>query len=364
MTIREYTDYVKKYPIKYNFGIGEDKSRTKFIYFLRVIKQILFSRKIKYSSSQGEIKLLQLIKKKEGKNYNELKESNIIITHGSTNGIFIKLLSLKNEIKEVLLFTPIYPLYTNICDYLNYKYTLYNLKMHNFKLNFEVFINALKDNINLVIINTPNNPTGICYSYEEVNKIVKYCLMKKIHIIIDQVYDYFSYNNYRQKLEINEYITYAKSFSKSYNLTGLRIGYLITDKKCIKELIKIQGMNILAVSTLIQDIAIMSIKNNSKKLFKKYLKNKVFLEKELTKNDIKYINMEGSFYCFININEYSHSAFTLAQDLLIKKRVNVLPGDLFLQEGFIRLSYACSFTYLKKGLKRIINYVNYIKSNR
>ncbi len=363
MTIKEYTKKAKQYGIIYNFGIGEDQQRLSISSFKKVLSSILFKRRYKYSSTQGKEELIKKIIKKEKESYSNLKKNNLMITFGSTNGIFIQILNLKKRIKKALIFLPTYPLYPEIFTYLNIPFVSYNLEKYCFNLNYEIFLKTINKDINLVILNTPNNPSGVSYNLSEIKKIVTYCKEHKIHLIIDRVYQYYDYQKQNEILEINDYTTYVNSFSKTYNMTGLRLGYLITSEMNIKELLRLQNMILISPPELIQDIAIDSISKGNN-LLKKYQKNKEYLEKTLKKHNIKYIPMQGSFYCFINIKEYRIPSYDLALKLCKEKHINLLPSSLFYIEGYLRLSYACSYSYLKKGLKELINFFKILQYSK
>lgn len=361
MTIREYSEFIKNYKIKYNFGLGEDNSKVPLYYFKYTLFRF-FKRKIKYTSTQGNKKLLTLIKQKEN-NYINITEDNIVLAMGSTNALFIKLLSLKEKAKKVLLFAPIYPLYLSLVNYFNYQYKIIDLSVTQFDLSFETFLAALDEKTNVIIINSPNNPTSKVYNKIEISKIIRYASSHHLHLIIDQVYDDIIYKKSKILYPLNDYVTYIKSFSKTYNLTGLRLGYIITSKKEATSLLNLVSIMYVSLSDILFDIAISAISKKSNKLLNKYYKNKIFLENILRKNKLDFINMGGSFYCFINIKKYHKNSYDFALDLLKKEMVNVIPSNIFLTEGYIRLSYACSFNYLRKGVKKFIKYLNDSENN-
>lgn len=363
MTIKEYTNYIKKFKIKYNFGIGEDKGKMPIKYFKVALKRIFFKRNLKYINPQGEKELIDLIALNEKNKYLDITSGNLIITSGATQGIFICLTNIQPKIKKVMLFTPTYPLYFQLCEYFKLNYCECCLEKYNFDLTYEIFIKSIKKNVNLIIINTPNNPTGKSYRLEEINKILNYCKQNNIFVIIDQVYDKYDYLFQKNTFPIMDNVYYVKSFSKTFNMTGCRLGYVICHQDNIKSLIKLQNMMIVASSSLIQDIGISAIKEKEKKLFKKYIYNRNYLEKELSKNNIKHVEMEGTFYCFIDVRDFKMTSYDIAIDILKKQHVVVLPSQLFHQEGYLRISYACKYKTLKSGIDLLIKYFNSLQNN-
>ncbi len=361
MTIKEFTSYLKKYNLKYRFDIGEDKEKVPFSYFLSLLKRIFFERKIKYSKTQGEDKLIKAIKDKETINYQYLDNANILISNGSTEAIFMASFFLKSQINKALIFTPTYPLYMQLCSYLKIPFEEFNLEKYNFNLTYDIFLPTISEEINLIYLNTPNNPTGRSYNQNELKKIINYCKEKKIFLIIDQVYNDFDYINEKIKLPILENVIYVKSFSKSYNLTGLRLGYLIANSQIILKLIELKNHLNITSSILNQDVAIDSLKRKNH-LYKKYLKNKNLIEQKFKTINQDFIFMEGGFYCFINIKKYRMSDYDLSLDIAKNKHISLLPGSLFCQPNYLRLSYACSYNYLKKGLNILIKYFNEIEN--
>lgn len=363
MTIREYTEKAKQYEIHYNFGIGEEQKAMSLFSFKKILFSIFFNRKYKYSSTQGKNELLNELLEIEKKHYLNLNKDNLMITSGSTNAIFIQIFNLKKYIKKALIFLPTYPLYPEILNTLSIEYLTYNLENYQCNLTYEIFIKSVNKDINFVILNTPNNPSAISYNLDEINKIVTYCKVHKIHILIDRVYQYFDYKKQNKMLEVNDYTAYVNSFSKTYNMTGLRLGYIISSKDNTKNLLKLQNMILISPPTIIQDIALDSIKLNNS-LFKKYQKNKNYLEKTFKEHSIEFVSMQGSFYCFINIKKYKMTSYNFALKLCKEAHVNLLPSSLFYIEGYLRLSYACSYSYLKSGVKRLISFFKILQNTQ
>ncbi len=366
MMIKEYMNYVKKFKIKYNFGIGEDDSKVPLSYFKHLLYQILFRRKIKYNDFEFENKVIIKLKDYEYKNFSSLEKENLIFVNGSTEGIFLSIYALKDNIKKGMLFYPFYPLYKEILTSFNISFKKVNLEKNKFNLTYRQFINNLEEDINLVILNTPNNPTGISYKNNELIKIINYCKKRNIYLIIDQVYCDFNYHENKNCLPILDNTFYIKSFSKSFNMTGLRLGYIISHSKNIDKLNKLQNMIKVNTSLIQKYIAYSILKKPHFKyvLNKKYLKNKTLIDNVFKKNHIDYISMQGTFYCYINIKKYKLSSYDFAILLVKEKGIILLPSSLFNGEGYLRLSYACSYSRLKKGLKIICSYFNDLENKR
>lgn len=343
MNISDFNKYSIEYGAKYIFVRGEDERKVKRFQIKEACKD-LKKRNFKYDDAAGNKRLISLISEKEN-----VKDNNVLILQGSTLGIFYFFLMIKQE--ELIIFKPYYPLYYQLTDMFKINKRIIDLSENNYDLTFDYFIKNITKKTKFIIINNPNNPTGKVYLKEEIDKIIKYCEDNKIYLLLDCVYEKIIYENgYLNQYKDEKHIIYLKSFSKSYNLTGVRIAYLLADKEIIYLFKQFISNSLVSLSLINQEIAYSSLKKDKIYVLKRYKKNRLTLKHFLDKNNLNYIALEGTYYAFINIEKYAKSSFDFVLELLEKKHVALLPGECFGDDRYIRFSYMTSSSYLKKGL--------------
>ncbi len=344
MNLQEFNDLAKNQGAKYYLSIGEDPTPTKRKYLLPLISTF-FKGKLKYESSKGNPTLIKSIIFKENQKGVLINKDNVAIVNGSTFGLFLAL-SLFKKKDEIVIFNPSYPLYSDLCEYYEYKIRYYSLENSSFLLTKDIFLEAITSKTRCVIINSPNNPTGRIYSSSELEAILQIAKIKNIYVILDEVYEDIIYqkNHYVLK-DIDDYIIRIKSFSKAYNLTGLRLGYILSGNKTILELKRRIRMSLISVPSFIQKIGASALKD--KKGYKRYQKNRKIVLDYLRELNLDYVPVEGAFYVFIKIKG---SSLDFAKELIDQEGIVIIPGIFFHLESYIRLSFVGKTKTLKKAL--------------
>ena len=242
-------------------------------------------------------------------------------------------------------------------------------EQEGFKLTAEKLKKAISKKTKWVIINSPSNPTGAGYSKKEIQDLGKVLIKnKKIHILSDDIYEHVRYDNFKfftiaQIPKLKDRTLTMNGVSKSYAMTGWRIGYAAGPRDIIKAIGKIQSQSTSNPSSISQAAAVEAL--NGKQGFIKTRSNafkarRNFVVKSL--NSIKGINClipNGAFYVFpsckglLNKKTKLKTDTNFVQKLLEKENVAVVQGSAFGLEGYFRISYATSMKNLKKALKRI-----------
>ena len=353
MNLQEFNQLAKQKGAKYFLSIGEDPTPMKRKFLIPLLKTF-FHGKIKYENVQGIPSLLETIVKKENEEKNKINEKNICVTSGSTFGIYLSMF-LGKENDELVLFSPYYPLYKELGEQRKFHVKIYDLSNHDFLLNEKAFLNAISEKTKICIINQPNNPTGRVYSEDELQKIIQIAEQRKILLLFDEVYDdirYFSQEK-RQWVPSN-FVVRIKSFSKTYNMTGCRLAYILSSEENIQFLKKMQRLTLISVPGFIQEIGRRALKENKASHYKRYQKNRKIVLRFLKRNHLEFSPIEGTFYAFIAIKD---SSLKMAVELIEKEHLVVLPGILFGKENYIRISFAGTKSNLKRCLKKMKPYL-------
>jgi aspartate aminotransferase len=238
-----------------------------------------------------------------------------------------------------------------------------------FKLTPKSLKKAITKNTKWLILNSPSNPTGAGYTKKEINDLAKVLIKhKNVHILSDDIYEHISYDNFKfytiaQVSKFKDRTLTMNGVSKSYAMTGWRIGYAAGPKDIIKAIGKIQSQSTSNPSSISQAAAVEALNGNQsfiKKRSKAFKERRNFVVKSLNAiNGISCLTPNGAFYVFpsckglLNKKTGLKTDTNFVQKLLEKSNVAVVQGSAFGLEGYFRISYATSMQNLKKAMERI-----------
>ncbi|MCE5329748.1 pyridoxal phosphate-dependent aminotransferase [bacterium] len=351
------------------FGIGQPDFDTPSN-IKDAAKKAIDENKTRYTASTG-IKELKLAIMEKFYKDNNIKYGieNIFAGNGAKQVLDVIIRTFINSGDIVLIPKPYWVSYTQQVILSEGKPVEVEFN-EDLKINIENLNKLVKENagrIKLLIINSPNNPTGAVYSKKELEDIGEICLENNIFIISDEVYENFIYGDAQHysiaslSEELKDLTITVNAVSKTYAMTGWRIGYCAADKEIIKQMAKIQDQSASNPCTPAQWAALEALKGNQDSVERmriEYEKRKDYIYKRL--NGIKGIKCslpEGAFYVFPDISALFSSrvknAFEFAGELLEKAKVAVVPGRAFGDDNFIRISYAATMDKIKEGMDRL-----------
>jgi aminotransferase len=238
-----------------------------------------------------------------------------------------------------------------------------------FKLTKEKLLSAITDKTKVVIFPFPNNPTGAILTGEELTELAEIIKERDLFVLSDEIYSELSYQGDHVSIAslpgMKERTIVINGFSKSYAMTGWRLGYAAGPEEVIRQMVKIHQYVIMSAPTTSQYAAIEALRNGDAdvaRMRESYNERRRFLMKELEKMEIPCFEPMGAFYVFPNISRYGMTSEEFATRLLQEQRVAVVPGSAFGRcgEGFVRISYAYSIGDLKKALAKIQNFIDTI----
>lgn len=238
-----------------------------------------------------------------------------------------------------------------------------------FKLTKEKLLSAITDKTKMVVLPFPNNPTGAIMTHEELQIVADVIKEHDLFVLSDEIYSELSYQGDHVSIAaipgMKERSVVINGFSKSYAMTGWRLGYAVGPKEIIKQMIKVHQYLIMSAPTTSQYAAIEALRNGDEdvaKMRESYDERRRFLVKELREMGMPCFEPMGAFYVFPNISCFGMTSEEFAKTLLEKEHVAVVPGSAFgtCGEGFLRISYAYSIEDLKKALVKIQNFIDTI----
>ncbi len=352
--IRKYTSKVSEYEDGISLAIGEPyiKIDQKII---DATKNSLDKEEYNYTNAQGDNSLINEICIKE-----KVNKSNVLITQGSSIGIFISLLSILNIDEEVIIITPCYPQYAPVVNFCNGKVIYVDTLNTNLIPTEEEILKKISNKTKAIIINSPSNPTGITYDINTLNMINSIAKKHNIFIITDDVYEHLIY---QKKCNFNYDLTNTiilKSFSKTYGMTGYRLGYILSSEETIKQLIKLHSYLMISAPIFTQKAAVEALKISNIN-YNYFSNNLSILKKFLDDSNIEYIDATGGIFLFINIKKFNLTCVEFCDLLLSKYHVSCVPGICFKASGYIRVNFAIETNKLITAISRINLFINTLK---
>lgn len=299
----------------------------------------------------------------------EYHPSEIVVSAGGKQAIFNAILTLVNPGDEVLLPAPYWVTFPEIVTLAQGKTVVIDTEVNNFQLTKEMVANYISPRTKLLILNSPSNPSGRVIDQKEFEAIAELAAKNNIWLLSDECYYQFVYPpekpfsaaSLREDLRANTLI--CGSFSKTYAMTGWRLGYALGPKEWIAEMVKVQSHSTSNPSSIGQKAAIAALvspQDSVAEMLAEYKKRRDYLIPALNSiAGFECVEPEGAFYAFPKIkkilasNEKIKTSEALAEYLLTQAHVALTAGSAFGSEGYLRISYATSLDILKRAIERI-----------
>lgn len=366
--VRRMFELAKKYPDAINLTLGEPGFVTPKHIIDAGIKS-LSEGKTKYTPNAGIKELRDAIAYKLF-HENGIKcdpDKNLIVTAGATQALMLAMVTLVNPGDEVILQGPNWPDYMGQIDMVNAKAVFAKVDESNgFKMTADIIEPLITDKTKLIIINSPSNPTGGVLDFDDLKEIAELVKKYKIFIISDEPYEKLVYDGFTQKSlasidGLEDYALTINSFSKTFAMTGFRVGYICANEKITENLIKLHENMIASVPEPMQMAAVEAVYNGGddvKEMVEYYNRNRHLIVEGLNRiNGFSCVMPKGAFYVFPSIRDFGKSSKDAAEYILEKTHVVTSPGDAFgpLGEGYIRICYASKYEDIKEALGRMEN---------
>jgi aspartate/methionine/tyrosine aminotransferase len=364
--IREIFDRASKFQDVINLGIGDpdfDTDRTIVNSTFNLVKEKKYTH---YTPAPGYRELREAIAKKyREENKFEVNYEEVIVTHGAQYALMVTMLTLLNPEDEILIPDPYYPSYPSQVFLTGAAPAFIStFEKDGFKIKSENIEKKITKKSKLIIINSPNNPTGAVLGEEDLKEISKIAIKNDLIVISDEAYETMIYDDKKHFCIANfpgmrERTVTINSFSKRYAMTGWRVGYAVAAKEIITNMMKISGYNLSCPCSVSQQAAIAALDSSPgiiENMKLEYERRRSFIVAELNKiKGISCIKPEGAFYVFANIKKTGKSSEEIYDELLTKGRVVVIPGSAFGKqgEGYIRIAYTLPIDRLREAAKRI-----------
>lgn len=367
--IRTFFDMASEVSDVISLGVGEPDFDTPW-HIREAGIQALQSGRTFYTSNAGLHDLRAAISKytqqKTGHFYNP--ENQIIVTVGGSEAIDLALRALLNTGDEVIYLEPGFVSYypcIKLADGVPIPIRL--TEENRFRLKPEQLEEVITPKSKVLILSYPNNPTGAVMEKEDLKAILPIILKHDLIVISDEIYGELTYGTKHCSIAelpgMDERTVIINGFSKSFAMTGWRLGYALGNKEIVEQMVKIHQFAIMCAPTISQYAAIEALEQGDediKAMRESYDQRRKFLYHELKRLGLPCFEPQGAFYMFPNIQEFNLSSNDFALKLLQEEKVAVVPGDSFgdCGEGFVRISYAASLQNLKEATNRISHFLS------
>ena len=371
--IRKFFSIAEEMDNVISLGVGEPDFLTPW-HIRNTAIDYLDKGATRYTANAGMIQLREEISAFYNRKYNidYDPKSEVLVTVGGSEGIDMAIRTLINPGDEVLLVEPSFVCYRPIAETCGAKVISIATKPeNNFKLTEEEIENAVTPNTKLLILPYPNNPTGAILRRNELEAISKAIIRHNLFVISDEIYSELTYSDEGHcsisSIEgMKERTVVINGFSKTYSMTGWRLGYALGPAEVISQMTKLHQFAIMSAPTNSQYAAIDALKNGDgdiEKMKTDYDMRRRYTDNIFNEMELKCFEPEGAFYVFPCIKSTGLSSSDFCEKLIYAKRVAVVPGNAFgdCGEGFIRVSYCYSIENIRKAAERIKEFLEEIK---
>ncbi|WP_323706973.1 aminotransferase class I/II-fold pyridoxal phosphate-dependent enzyme [Mammaliicoccus vitulinus] len=317
-----------------------------------------------YSHNAGLLELRKVVQSYYKNRFNASFTTNeILITNGASEALDTTLRGILEQGDEVLIPSPVYAGYVPLIELLGAKPIYIDTTQTGLKITPELVEAHITDKTKAILLNYPNNPTGITLNQQEVEALIDVFKAYPIYIISDEIYAENTFGQPHTSFAsydvIKDQCILLGGLSKSHSMTGLRIGFLLGPEYVMKQLTFVHAYNCICANVPSQYAAIEALTNaidSPKEMNKAYIERRDYVYKRLIEMGfILNEKPQGAFYIFPQISQFGMDDYEFCMKALEDYHVAIVPGSAFthIGKGYIRISYAYNIKSLEEGLNRL-----------
>jgi len=346
------------------FGAGEPDFPTP-AHICNAATEAITTGFTKYTPSTGIVPLKEAIRDKFKKDNNlSYETSQIVVSCGAKHSLYNIFQAICNDGDEVIIPSPFWLSYPEMAVLAGAKPVIVDAKPENgLKITPQQLRQALTKKTKAVVINSPSNPTGIVYTEKELKALADVILQSNANIISDEIYEKLVYDGLKHvsiaslDKKIFERSFIVNGVSKSYSMTGWRIGYAAGPLNIMQAISNLQDHSTSNPASISQKAAVAALAGSQElveKMRVEFSKRRDYICQRFDKmKNVSYIKPQGAFYIFCDISKTGLKSMEFTKRLLEEANVAVVPGEPFGADNYVRLSFATSMENIKKGLDRI-----------
>ncbi len=373
--IRKFFDIVSEMDDAISLGVGEPDFDTPWHIRDEGIYSLEKGRTF-YTSNAGlkelKVEICNYLKRRFDLEYDFAHE--VLVTVGGSEAIDIALRAMIDPGDEVLIPQPSYVSYEPCAVLADAVPVFINLKAENqFRLTAQELRDAITDKTKVLVLPFPNNPTGAIMERKDLEAISEVVLEKDLFVISDEIYSELTYGRDHVSIAqipgMKERTILINGFSKSYAMTGWRLGYACGPRLILDQMLKIHQFAIMCAPTTSQYAAVEALRNGDRdvqEMREAYNQRRRYLMHAFKEMGLPCFEPYGAFYVFPCIKEFGLTSDEFALRFLQEEKVAVVPGTAFGEcgEGYIRISYAYSLENLKLAIGRLADFVKRLKEEQ
>ena len=319
-----------------------------------------------YTSNYGIPALRKEIAKWETEHHGvQYDADEVLVTVGVGEATYASMAAFLEDGDEVLVPNPVWLNYIHVPSSLGAVPVTYNLKEeNNYQIDMEELESKITDKTKMIVIVNPSNPTGGVLSRETLEKLSQLAIKNDLLVVADEIYSQLVYDDTKHVSiaslpGMKERTITLGGFSKAYSMTGWRLGYMCAPRGIIAACVRVHQYTITCASSFVQEAAVTALRDcadDVEAMRQEYQRRKDYAVKALNEIDgISCNDPQGAFYIFVNVKSLGMSSMEVAEYFLEEAKVAMVPGSAFGSEGegYLRLSYACSYEDLQEASRRI-----------
>lgn len=373
--IRKFFDIVSEMKDAISLGVGEPDFETPWHIRDEGIYSLEKGRTF-YTSNAGlkelKIEICNYLKRRYDLSYHY--ENEVLVTVGGSEAIDIAMRAMVNPGDEVLIPQPSYVSYEPCALLTSAKPVIINLKHENqFRLTAQELEEAITEKTKLLVLPFPNNPTGAIMERKDLEEIAEVIKKHDIFVISDEIYSELCYTDQHVSIAniegMQERTILINGFSKSYAMTGWRLGWAMGPKELMRHICKIHQFGIMSAPTTAQFAGIEAIRTGEddiERMREQYDLRRRYLLGELRSMGLECFEPQGAFYMFPSIESTGLSSDEFCERLLHEQEVAVIPGSAFGEsgEGHVRISYSYSMNHLREACRRMRKFLQTLQAEK
>ena len=327
-----------------------------------------------YTSNYGIPALRKEIAKWETEHHGvQYDADEVLVTVGVGEATYASMAAFLEDGDEVLVPNPVWLNYIHVPSSLGAVPVTYNLKEeNNYQIDMEELASKITDKTKMIVIVNPSNPTGGVLSRETLEKLSQLAIKNDLLVVADEIYSQLVYDDTKHVSiaslpGMKERTITLGGFSKAYSMTGWRLGYMCAPRGIIAACVRVHQYTITCASSFVQEAAVTALRDcadDVEAMRQEYQRRKDYAVKALNEIDgISCNDPQGAFYIFVNVKSLGMTSMEVAEYFLEEAKVAMVPGSAFGSEGegYLRLSYACSYEDLQEAIRRIKDAVEKLK---
>lgn len=365
--IRKMFNLAAQYPDAIKLTVGEPNFDTPD-YIKEAAKSAIDAGMTHYAPNAGLPVLREAIANRYKKYWAGYTAENVIVSVGALEGLTLAMMTLLNPGDEILVPDPCFPNYYGQAEIIGARaIPVPTYEEYDYRIQVADIERAITPHTRAIILNSPCNPTGAVLTKNDILKISELVKKHNLWVFSDEPYDSIVYDGIEafsmaQVPEVRDQVVILNSFSKSYAMTGWRVGYLLASALYTQKMAQIQEGIVSCVSTFSQVAAAEALTSTAcvERMVADYTRRRdILIDGINTIPGFQCRKSAGSFYAFVNIKAFKKSSQEFAEELLKNAGVVVVPGSAFgsMGEGYLRLVFANSDENLVEAVRRIDDYV-------